>query len=375
MGCSTAVNIQIQEDIPVTFTKVKTIGKENPNICHNVLIRNNKTKEEYAYKRIDTIAIGDKEKSKILNDIKTLKTIDHPNIISLKNAYYSEDNKFLYVISEYADCGDLQMKLDEQIEKKEYFDGNVLLNWFMQICFALKYIHKKNILHRNIKPSNIFLMKQDEDNFAKLGDFGVAKILNPSLKHTKTRIESSPKYQAPEILEKKEYSFEADIWSLGVTFYELITLNYPFEGNNDTEIEKNIVKGNIKETPKDCQIDEKFIELIKEMLKTRTDERPTADNILERPILKTRMKCYLEENKFDDKEADSIINNLKDKIKVEEIKHIRVLERDIKDIIIYEKNEENEKNRADKARYDFYRQLTNINEDLKKSKTFPIKKK
>ena len=110
----------------------------------------------------------------------------------------------------------------------------------MQICLALKYIHKKNILHRNIKPSNIFLMKQNEGNFAKLGDFGVAKILNPSLKHTKTRIESSPKYQAPEILKKENYSFEADIWSLGVTFYELITLNYPFEGNDDTEIEKNI---------------------------------------------------------------------------------------------------------------------------------------
>ena len=112
------------------------------------------------------------------------------------------------------------------------------------------------------------------------------------------------------------------------------------------------------------------------MLKTRTDERPTADNILERPILKTRMKCYLEENNFDDKNADLIINNLKDKIKVEEIKHIRVLERDIHDIIIYEKNEENEKNRAEKAKYDFYRQMTNINEEIiKKSKTFPIKKK
>ena len=111
------------------------------------------------------------------------------------------------------------------------------------------------------------------------------------------------------------------------------------------------------------------------MLKIRPDERPTAENILEKPIIKTRMKCYLEENKFDDKEADSIINNLKDKIKVEEIKEIRVLERDLNDIIIYEKNEENEKNRADKARYDFYRQLTNINEDLKKSKTYPIKKK
>ena len=210
MGCTSSKNILIKDKHSI-YKKVKTIGNVDPNICHNFLIMNDETKEEYAYKRIDIIAIGNKEKNKILNNIDTLKTIDHPNIISLKCAYYSQDYKFLYVISEYADCGDLQMKLEEQKEKNEYFDGDILLNWFMQICLALKYIHKENILHRNIKPSNIFLMKQNEGNFAKLGDFGVAKILNPSLKHTKTRIESSPKYQAPEILKKIDYSFEADI--------------------------------------------------------------------------------------------------------------------------------------------------------------------
>ena len=127
MGCTSSKNILIK-DKHLIYKKVKTIGNEDPNICHNFLIRNDETKEEYAYKRIDIIAIGKKEKKEILNHIKTLKTIDHPNIISLKNAYYSKDKKYLYVISEYADCGDLQMKLDEQKIKNEYFDENVLLN-------------------------------------------------------------------------------------------------------------------------------------------------------------------------------------------------------------------------------------------------------
>ena len=225
MGCTQTKFIQINDNHQI-FKKVKTIGKEDPNICHNFLIRSDITKEEYAYKRIVIGAMNKKEKEEILNNINTLKTIDHPNIISLKDAYYSPNKKYLYVISEYADSGDLQMKLDEQKEKKECFDNDLLLNWFMQICFALNYIHKKNILHRNIKPSNIFLMKLNEDNFAKLGDFGIAKILNSSLRYTKTLINTSPRYLSPEILQKKEYSFKTDIWSLGVTFYELI--NYAF---------------------------------------------------------------------------------------------------------------------------------------------------
>ena len=370
MGCTKTKIIQINDNHQF-FKKVKTIGKEQSNICHNFLIRSDITKEEYVYKRIIIGAMNKKEKDEILNNIKALKTIDHPNIISLKDAYYSPNKKYLYVISEYADSGDLQMKLDEQRDKNECFKEELLLNWFMQICFALNYIHNNNILHRNIKPSNIFLMKQNEDNFAKLGDFGIAKILKPSLRYTQTIINSSPKYLSPKILQKKEYSFKTDIWSLGVTFYELITLNYPFEGESDTEIEDNILKGNIKKIPDYCKVDNRFIELIKEMLSIRPEERPSAEEILERQLLNSIMKCYLESNNFDDTKAKNEINKYEKENKIGEFKEIRVLERDINDIITYEDDEQNIIIRAEKANYDFLRQMTNMKMQIKKSNTFP----
>ena len=222
------------------FIMVKKIGKST--ICHCYLIRSVETKDEYAYKKKDISDANDDSVKRIKNDMEMLKTLNHPNVILYVNSFFSDDQKTLHLFTEYADGGDLQIKLDENKNKKEYFDEGTLLDWLMQICLALKYIHEKNIIHRDIKPSNILLM----DNIAKLGDFGVAKALNSNLKHAKTMV-ATPQYVAPEIINKQNYSFKADIWSLGVTFFQLMYLNYPFEGSTDEEMQKNIVDGKRKE--------------------------------------------------------------------------------------------------------------------------------
>lgn len=247
MGCSSTISTNKE-----IFFKVKELGNKT-NLCNSFLIRSQKSDDEYVLKTIN-IKDNEKQKKKLLNDFQILKKINHPNILLLKDSYYSQDKNFLNIITEYADGGNLQTKLDKQKEKKEYFDEDSLLNWFMQICFALRYLHKKKIIHRDIRPSNIFLMEHNSQDFAKLGDFGVAKALNSTLHYAKTLV-TEPQYSAPEIIEKNLYSYEADIWSLGVTFYQLITLNFPFEGESIEEMQNNILKGNKKKIPKDCIID------------------------------------------------------------------------------------------------------------------------
>ena len=136
MGCSSLCTKKEEFEI------VKNIGNKN-NICHSYLIRSKTSKEEFAYKRIDISGPNNKEKKGIINDTKILQELNHPNVILLIDSYPSENNKFLNVISEYADGGDLQTKIDEQKKKNEYIKEDLLLNWFMQICLALRYIHKK----------------------------------------------------------------------------------------------------------------------------------------------------------------------------------------------------------------------------------------
>ena len=368
MGCTSFSSSQKEE-----FIKIKEIGNK-AKICHSFLIKSTITDDEYALKIINLNA-NKKDKKKVLNDIEILKKITHPNIILLKDSYYSDDYKFLNIITEYADGGDLQAKLEEQIAKKEYFDLDTLLNWFMQICLALKYLHNNNIIHRDIKPSNIFLMKQDSQDFAKLGDFGVAKTLNSTLNYAKTVV-SEPQYLAPEIIEKHKYSFEADIWSLGVTFYQLITFNFPFEGKSNEEMQENILEGKRKEISQDCKTDPQFIDLINEMLSIRPEERPSAENLLQKPIIKTRMDCYLKQNEFSLQKSLNIIKNYENGLDNEykKNKNIRVIDfyKTNQNNINKEKNENN--SRKNKAIYDFNRQMTIMSSEIvKRTNSLPVK--
>jgi len=86
------------------------------------------------------------------------------------------------------------------------------LDWFTQVCLAIKHVHKQKIIHRDIKSQNVFLTKEGK---VKLGDFGIARPLQLTVQKIKSVV-GTPYYMSPEICENKEYSFKTDIWSLGV---------------------------------------------------------------------------------------------------------------------------------------------------------------
>ena len=98
---------------------------------------------------------------------------------------------------------------------------NEIMNWFIQICLALKYIHSLKILHRDIKSSNIFL---GSSNCLKLGDFGIAKTLKGTL-DAATTVVGTPYYISPEVYLNKPYTLKSDVWALGCILYELCTFN------------------------------------------------------------------------------------------------------------------------------------------------------
>ena len=77
----------------------------------------------------------------------------------------------------------------------------------MQICLALKHIHDRKVLHRDLKSQNIFMTK---NNIIKLGDFGIARVLNSTKENAKTMV-GTPYYLSPEIVESKPYGFKSDI--------------------------------------------------------------------------------------------------------------------------------------------------------------------
>ena len=104
---------------------------------------------------------------------------------------------------EFAEGGDLSKRINEQKEIVP-FKEEIIIAWFLELCNAVKYCQERHTLHRDLKPLNIFLTKDDH---IKLVDFGISKILNSTKEFANTQIGSS------EVKKGENYSYSCDIWS------------------------------------------------------------------------------------------------------------------------------------------------------------------
>ena len=169
--------------------------------------------------------MSEEERRETLNEAKILEVLSHPNIVRFREVYKTKKGK-LCIVMDYADGGDLQSKVKERFNQKDrngrmnYMTEDDLLNWFTQICLAMKHCHDKKILHRDLKSQNIFITKK---GIVKLGDFGIARVLSNTRSKAKTVV-GTPYYLSPEIIKSEAYSFKSDIWSLGVLLYEMAAL-------------------------------------------------------------------------------------------------------------------------------------------------------
>ncbi|KAF3825861.1 hypothetical protein GH733_006688 [Mirounga leonina] len=165
---------------------------------------------------------------------------------------------------------------------------NIILSWFVQISLGLKYIHDRKILHRDIKAQNIFLSKNGM--VAKLGDFGIARVLNNSMELARTCV-GTPYYLSPEICQNKPYNNKTDIWSLGCVLYELCTLKHPFEGNNIHQLVLRICQAHF--APISPRFSRDLQALISQLFEVSPRDRPSINSILKRPFLENLIAKYL----------------------------------------------------------------------------------
>ena len=110
-----------------------------------------------------------------------MEVLNHPNIIHFREVYKTKKGQ-LCIVMDYADGGDLTSHIkkakDESEGGKKLLDEDKILDWFTQICLAMKHCHDRKIIHRDLKAGNVFLTK---NGIIKLGDFGIAKVLGSTL--------------------------------------------------------------------------------------------------------------------------------------------------------------------------------------------------
>lgn len=131
---------------------------------------------------------------------------------------FLEDEKFLNIIMEYADDGDLYQKIVQHQQSKTSFDEDEIWRVFIHLVRGLKALHQLKIFHRDMKSANVFMCK---DGTAKLGDLNVSKVAKKGMLYTQT---GTPYYASPEVWRDQPYDNKSDLWSLGCVLYEIATL-------------------------------------------------------------------------------------------------------------------------------------------------------
>ena len=201
------------------------------------LVTRKADKTIYAMKSINIGKLDQNQREASLNEIRILASLNHPNIIGYKEAFYDENSRTLNIIMEYADDGDINHKIQENLKRRLQFEESQVWEWIIQLLKGLKYLHDNKIMHRDLKCANIFLMK---NGLVKIGDLNVSKITKSNMARTQT---GTPYYIAPEIWKDKPYDYKCDIWSLGCIIYEICTSRPPFRGTSLAELGNNILRG------------------------------------------------------------------------------------------------------------------------------------
>ena len=215
-------------------------------------------------------------KKSAFSEIQILSSINHKNIISFKEAFFDEPTKTLNLITEFHETS-LQNVIMNKKLKKNYFSEKTIWNTLIQLLIGINYLHKKGIIHQNLKSSNIFCFDSEK---IKIGNFASCKIIN-NIKLNQKKI-SLTYYTAPEIRESKTYDFECDIWSIGCIIYEMATL-----GDSLKFLYENLKNGKSPKIKKKYSTELQSV--INNILVINPENRPTASELLNSYIIKQKI--------------------------------------------------------------------------------------
>ena len=244
-----------------------------------------KTNQRVAIKIIKKNKAKESDIELVRNEIDIMKLCYHPYVVHLLDHF--ENGEYIFIVMEYIKGGSLT---DYMKSQKFNFTERRAAELIYQLAKGIKYLHKYGIIHRDLKPDNIMLTEASDKGNIKIMDFGLSKILGKKEKSTDGF--GTLTFVSPEVLIRKPYNKEVDIWSLGVILYLMLSGDLPFDDPDDDEqkIAKSIVYKEV-EFP-----EEKFgkrskavIELIKGCLTKDPKNRLKIDEILKGEWLKQQL--------------------------------------------------------------------------------------
>ena len=231
-----------------------------------------------------------------------MASINHPNVIGYKEAFWNDKESSLNIVMEYADDGDLQTKIQRMRKEGGIFNESLIWSYSIQMIEGLKALHDKKIMHRDLKSANIFLVK--ENHQCKLGDMNVSKVIKDKVLLTQT---GTPYYASPEVWNDNPYSYKSDLWSIGCVIYELCALHPPFNGKDLDELYVNVCKGKVERINKIYSDD--LWKMILMLLQVDVKKRVDCDSFLNSKLIQKKKKEMKEFNYLEKKFEENLNNN------------------------------------------------------------------
>ncbi|XP_061824738.2 serine/threonine-protein kinase Nek9 isoform X2 [Nerophis lumbriciformis] len=263
------------EEEKLHYIPIRILGRGS--FGEATLYRRTEDNSLVVWKEVELNSLSERERRDVMNEISILSILEHNNIIAYFNHFM--DKNTLLIELEYCNGGNLYDKIVQQ--KGNLFNQEVVIWYLYQVASAVAYIHKAGVLHRDIKTLNIFLTKTD---LIKLGDYGLAKKLCSEFSMAETCV-GTPYYMSPELCQGAKYNFKSDIWAMGCVIYEVLTLKRTFDATNPLNLCVKIVQGNWTKDVNPAVYSSELIKLVYECLDQDPTKRPTADQILDQPVI------------------------------------------------------------------------------------------
>lgn len=215
----------------------------------------------------------------IYDEVAILASLNHPHIVPIIDFFDEKDCYF--IVMELMSGGDL---FDRIGQKKSYSEADAR-DLIVKMLKAVAYCHVRQIAHCDMKPKNLLLMSDDNDSYIKLADFGFsARVHEPK---SLTKQCGTPFFVAPEILLRKGYDQQSDMWSVGCIVFLLLSGQLPFMGRSQKELFRKIVAGKYEFGDKEWEgVSDDARDLVRGLLVLDPDQRLTAAQAVRHKWLK-----------------------------------------------------------------------------------------
>lgn len=225
----------VKDDNENTYKLTEVIGQGGFGTVYKA-IRESDSKL-FAIKTLLQSFSSDDDFQSFKNEVSLAQIVSGENIINYEYVHNGETFNELppYIIMEYANGGTLAQEIAKRIKNNNPYSKAELHKMFLELVNGMKIINEK-LVHRDIKPENILI----SNGVLKISDFGLAKIVNDSTRSKTLKGYGTVKYFAPEAWNSEKNTIQMDIYSMGIIFYELATLEYPYLiKNNDIQEYQN----------------------------------------------------------------------------------------------------------------------------------------